>query len=103
MLLESGESVVLEEDISEEVEHEAVETTEEEEVGEITIDQLKFFANISRLWHDVIHGNLPIEVLLSMRESTKGAKTPATSKKTRKKEKSKKTRKKKKEKKEKRS
>jgi hypothetical protein len=86
--------VVLGEDISGEAEREAVETAEEEEeeAGEVVIDQLRFFANISKLWHNVIHGNLPIEVLLSTRESTVHPKARVTRKETKKKEKRKKAR-----------
>jgi len=71
--------MLLEEDISEELESsEAAEVTEEEE-GEVVIDQLRFFVDISKAWRNVIHHNSPLETLISMREKLTALKKRALS------------------------
>ncbi len=66
--------MLLEEDISEEFESsEVVEDTEEE--GEVIIDQLKFFIDISKAWYNVIHHNSSLEILTSIREKSTIPKT----------------------------
>jgi len=80
--------VLREEDVDEEVEAEVTEAEveeEEEESGEVVIDQLRFFLDISKAWHGILHENLPIEVLKSLRETAESFRKTIPSKKVTKK------------------
>jgi len=56
--------MILKENSNEEEGLEGVEEEEREEGGEVIIDQLKYLVDISKLWHSVLHGNLPLESLM---------------------------------------
>jgi hypothetical protein len=56
--------MISKENLSEDEELESVEEEEREEGGEVIIDQLKYLVNISKLWHSILHGDLPLESLI---------------------------------------
>jgi hypothetical protein len=69
--------MILEENSGEEEELESVREEEKEEEGEVIIDQLKYLIDISKLWHNILQGNLPLESLIVTHKEAK-VKKPKT-------------------------